>query len=156
MTEFKNASSENRFKAIFTNHTELNDSILTGQIPSFTHPYTSTSYSGEIVKVSGDNITIGEITLTFKLDEDYTNYLSIYSWMMNNFTYANDIDNLIFDSMDYIVLNAKYNPVLSFSYGYMFPVDISEINHTTQSGEAQELEFSATFVINTIQLNESI
>jgi hypothetical protein len=156
MTEFKNASSENRFKILFTNHTDLNDSILTGQIPGFGYPPSITQYYGENTKIPGDNYDVEDMVITFKLDEDYTNYLSIFSWINNNFTYANDVDNMIFDSIDYIVLNAKYNPIFSFSMGYVFPIAVSEIGHTTQSGEAQELEFSATFVINTIQLNESI
>ena len=153
----KNASSENRYYLQFSNYSSLNDSILSAQVPEFSFPYTSSSYSGEIFKVPGDNITIGDMEITFKLDEDWENFLVIYKWMRdNNFVYANVKEEFIFDSVDYMILSPTYKPLFSFKMGNVFPVAISSIEHTSMSEEAKELEFTVTFAINTIDLKESI
>lgn len=150
---FKNASSENRFQIIFNDKKELNESILAGNLPDISLNSIITPFSGKNIKISGDSLEIGEIIITFKLDEDYENYNKIYDWLMNNHVYANVPDSLEFDRIEYIILGPNYKPVLSFTFSYCFPTNISEIGHTTQSTGADELEFTTTFQINGIVKN---
>ena len=147
------ATSENRFNIQFMNNKELSKTVLTGQIPSFTHNHTLVMYAGEYVKMPGDNLEIGELTINFKLQENYENYIILYDWMQNNFLNANNSDLMEFDTIEYLILNAAYTPILSFTYGYCYPTVIEQIDHTTQTAGADELEFSVTFVVNTVVKN---
>jgi len=149
----QNSSSINRFNAQFTKFSSLNNSVIGGEIPDFTHMHTPTYYSGETVKIPGDNIEIGDVILTFKLDEDYQNYLSVYNWMMNNFENANNKDELIFDSMEYFILGVDYKPIFSFTYEYIFPTTISTIVHDVTTADAEEITFECTFCVNSFKKN---
>ena len=145
-----NYSSQNRFQALFSKFSSLNDSIIGGQIPEFNHLQTLANFNGEIAKVPGDTIQNSDITLKFKLEENYENYITLYDWMINNFTYANDFSRMQFDNIDYIILNSKYKPIFSFNYGYVYPTVISSINHETTTTDAEEIVFDVTFVINIV------
>lgn len=147
-----NYSSQNRFQALFSKFSSLNDSIIGGQIPEFNHLQTLANFNGEVVKVPGDTIQNSDITLKFKLEENYQNYITLYDWMLNNFTYANDFSKMQFDNIDYIILNSKYKPIFSFNYGYVYPTVISSINHETTTTDAEEIVFDVTFVINTAKI----
>lgn len=151
-----NATSENRFKIEFTDFKSLNATALSGQIPERSHTSTPVNFSGEIVKTPGDSSEIGELVIMFKLLEDYSNYITIYNWMQNNITNCNVPNLMQFDTIEYLILNAGYKPILSFTYGYVFPTVIDAIDHTSQTGTADELEFNVSFQVNTIKINSNI
>lgn len=147
-----NATSENRFKINFTNYNSLNATAISGQIPEISQASTLVQYNGCEIKVPGDNYKVGDLNILFKLSEDYSNYLIIYNWIQNNRNAANNNDSssIIYDTIDYMILDTRYKPILSFVYSDVFPVTIDQIDHTTQTASADELEFNVTFSVGSI------
>ena len=152
----KNASSENRFQIIFNEKEDLNNSILNAVLPGITLNHVIVQFEGINAKIPGDSLEVEEIPITFKLDEDYANYNLIFDWIMNNYRYSNDIDNLQLDKIEYIILDSKYKPLFSFTFSYCFPTSLEAIPHTTQSVSGDELEFTATFQVQGVVKNTSI
>ena len=150
------ASSENRFNLQFTTYKDLSDTVLSAQVPEITQSNVIIPYEGLQVKVSGDSEEIGELNLTMKLEENWDNYITIFEWMQWNKKYANDPANMIFDTIEYFILNAEYKPILSFQYGYVFPTVLTQIDHTTMTSTGDELEFTITFVVNSLKMNNVI
>jgi len=151
-----NATSENRYFVQFNTYTDLNSSILSAQIPEITQPHTIVPYEGEQIKVPGDSREIGELSLTLKLEEDYNNYITIFNWLEYNRINANNPNELIFDTIEYFILDAEYKKMISFTYKHCFPTTIGQIDHTTMTTSGDELEIIASFQINSITLNKTI
>jgi len=151
-----NASSENRFNLQFTTHSSLSDTVLSAQVPEITQTNVIIPYDGNQIKVSGDSTEIGELNLTMKLEEDWGNYIELFEWMEWNRLYANDPSKMKFDIIEHFILDAEYKPILSFQYGYVFPIVLEQISHTTMSQTGEELEFTVTMAVNTLILNKNI
>lgn len=146
----KTASSANRFNIFFSTHKELNDSIISAELPSFGSSAVFIGNLGKGVKVPGDTLEIDEMTITFKLDENYENYQILVDWILNNIKNANAAQNLVFDTIDYVILGTSYKPLFVYNMQYVFPVSIGAIQHTTTTENAEELTFDCTFSINQI------
>ena len=149
-----NATSENRFNVQFSNYKNISDSILSAQIPEISVPQTLVLYEGCQIKLAGDNREIGELTITFKLDENYSNYIELFEWINGNF--VGDSSTMTYDSVEYFVLDAEYRPIFSFTFLNVFPISLEQIDHQTMTATADELEFTCTFGVNDISYNSSI
>ena len=99
----------------------------------------------------------GDLTVQFKVDEDFQNYIEIHSWMRSlgfpdNYTeHANISANPvqtglgIVSDLSLIILNSTKNPNYEFSFRSAWPTYLSEIDFDTTANDVDYVTASATF-----------
>lgn len=156
MTECSsNFSFENRFKIMFGSDEfkTLDRNIIDITIPSITIGTIQQPTPIKDVFIPGDSLDIGEINMTFLLDEDYNNYKTILDWMNTIRDFRNiSLDRYVID-ITINLLCAKYKSIFEINCEDCFPFNISDIflNHQTVSPEP--VRFLTTFKVNNIQWN---
>lgn len=150
-----------------TKYTKLTNSVgitkdsidfsLTGvNIPQITTKSQNLRYAGSSINISSHvRDPYDPVTIKFKIDNEFTNYLTIYEWL--NFIYngrvgyfdANGItkDHSIASyqtNMSVIALDTYKNPIVQWIFTHAFPTTLSSIDYNYQTSE--ELECTATFL----------
>ena len=102
----------------------------------------------------GVNLTFGDFNLTFKVDEDMTNYFEIYDWLIqlgfpDSFTQytagrVSPADKNYSDGT-LMVMSSKHNPNLVVTFQDMFPILLSELSFSYQDTDVESLEATVTF-----------
>ena len=113
-------------------------------------PFVRIPFSGEILQYS-------DLMITFKVDEDLTNYMEIRDWinglaspeeynqysnLASNESYTG---NGITSDMYLMILSSAKNPTYTVTFQDAFPVGLSELNFNTTSSYINFLEVTATF-----------
>ena len=108
----------------------------------------------------GDRITYSEFQLSFKVDEDMTNYIELYDWMLqlgfpedfeqakNIYRKQNNVDFMAdgpYSDATLTILNSAMNPNLSVIFEDCYPIALSDLQFTTTSGSVDYIECQATF-----------
>lgn len=105
----------------------------------------------------GTKLTFGNLTVTFKVDENMQNYLEIYDWLKgigfpDNFAQYTNIAGAalasgdgIFSDITMIVLTSSMNPNMEITFQDCFPVDLSGLEFDSTSGDVQYVTATATF-----------
>ena len=130
-------------------------SLIGVNIPAITTKSENIQYAGASVNVSSHTRSpYDPITIHFKIDNGYTNYLTIYEWL--NFIYDGmagyfDPKNLASDhsinayqtNISVIALDNYQKPVIQWIFTHAYPSNLSAIEYNYQTSD--ELECSATF-----------
>jgi hypothetical protein len=98
-------------------------------------------------------ITYAPLTITFRVNEDLTDYLEINNWMEglgapSNFTQYADINNSQagrYSDATLIINNSRKIGNLSVTFYDLFPVDISDIQFTTMDTDVNYIECTVDF-----------
>jgi hypothetical protein len=98
-------------------------------------------------------ITYAPLTITFRVNEDLTDYLEINNWMESlgapsNFTQYADINNSQagrYSDATLIINNSRKLGNLSVTFYDLFPVDISDIQFTTMDTDVNYIECTVDF-----------
>ena len=79
----QNFQYENRFQVLFGHEdfNDLNKKVIDVTLPTITIGSTEQPTPIKRLYVPGDSLDIGEINMTFLLDEDYNNYKIILDWI---------------------------------------------------------------------------
>jgi len=115
-----------------------------------------TSISTPFTKVSKPgNIVYSELNLTFLADENLSNYLELWNWMVElgfpeNFDQYRQTD---FDA-SLVVLNSSKRPVLDITMHSIFPTSISPLDFDTTITDVQYITINASFSFDTLRFNE--
>ena len=98
------------------------------------------------IPIPGDHLQFNEMNVTFRIDEDFANYLEIHNWMYGlgfpeNFTAyktLDDADTLTPGGGDglksdgtLMLLNSAMNPNVEIIFRDMYPVSLSDVEFTT-------------------------
>jgi len=129
---------------------KVNIPSITLAAPIATNPFVKIPYPG-------DHLDYGELNITFKIDEDFQNYLEIYNWITalgkpqtwdqraqieSQPSYTGDG---IYSDISIIALNSKKIANYETVYIDAFPVSISSINFNTTDSDVDFISASATF-----------
>lgn len=105
----------------------------------------------------GTNIDFGQLSITFKVDEDMKNYLEIYNWMIalgfpDDFEQHRAIAGALPGTGEGItsdctltVLNSAMNPNLDVVFIDAYPVLLSGLTFDSRDTEITYIEATATF-----------
>jgi hypothetical protein len=105
----------------------------------------------------GDHIDYGLLTISFKVDEDLSNYLEIHEWLRafgrpENFedykklaSFASWTADGIYSDISLIVLSSTHMPNYDIVYVDAFPITLSGLNFSTSDTDVNYIEASATF-----------
>lgn len=125
--------------------------ISIAQSPSAANPFTKIPYSG-------DHLEFDELQVTYRVDEDLSNYLEIHNWITSlafpdNYqqfaTLANKPvaagEGLKSDASLIITTNGK-SPNIECVFEDVFPISLSNMDFATTEDSVNYIEATATFL----------
>jgi hypothetical protein len=113
----------------------------------------------------GDRLTFGQLSIRFKVSEDMSNFMELYTWLfglgrpLSSQQYVDYINSQSFrfpqiakfsegpqfSDGTLLVMDANNNAVAQFNFADIFPTSISGMDFDISSGEAQTFTATATF-----------
>lgn len=136
--------------------------IQSTSLPDVSLGFTTRASSVHDVKVPGEALTFGSLTVTFQVDEKMKNYLSLLEWMfglgfpMDNIQYSKTIlendstarfseSSKAYSDAVLTVLGSNNRPVKQFRIVDAFPVNLSGADFDSRSDDADVVAVTATF-----------
>ena len=131
-------------------------------LPDMTSPTADTPNPFVRIKNPGDHIDFGDMSVTFKINENMDNYLEIYNWMISlgkpvsfdqydlKTRFARDqynSDELIHSDISVIILTSGKNPNIEFKMRDCFPTSLTSIALNTTDSSIDYIEATATFSV---------
>jgi hypothetical protein len=118
----------------------------------------SISLSGTLVPspvldypIPGDKITFGTLSFSFIVDEDLTNYIALYNWMIeiaglkrDEKPVHSDVQSATSDGTLTILTNNK-NPITSVRYVDCFPSNISDIQYNSTTTDVVTVDVTMEY-----------
>lgn len=140
------------YKFVLQRTPNLNFNIQTVRLPGMALSSTETATPFVSIPNSG-KITFSPLTITFRVNEDMSDYLEIHNWMKglgspSDFTgYANlkNSDQGLYSDATLVINNSRKLGNISAKFIQMFPVDISDLQFTTMDTDVNYLECTVDF-----------
>lgn len=133
-------------------------SLISASIPSHTIKGEDVQFGGSHLHISTHTKEAYEpVTIKFKIDSNFANYYTIYSWMnlildekeghfnAKKIAKGTSIDDYQ-TKMSIAALDERNNPVMHWIFTRAFPTSLSSIDWNYQ--QTDEIECSATFVFS--------
>lgn len=153
MTDVKTFSYLNSWKLEFVNQTykSLNKSVIELTTPNITIGTIEQQTPIKPIIHVGETVSIEPITLTFLLDEDFQNYVTVMNWLnsLKNFHEVNS-NKQDLSEINIHFLNNKMNSNRIMVLEDCFPTTLSDITLQIQMTENTPITFTSTFVVNNI------
>ena len=145
-----NHTYENRFKVIFDSedYRHLTRNITNISLPGLTIGNTIQPTRVRNIYIPGNSIEFTDITVTYILNEDYSNYRDFILWL--NALRGFDENNAERDVIDItvVLLNGKHNPFIEVRLNDCYPYEISDIPLDYQISTVVPVKFTVVFKIN--------
>jgi hypothetical protein len=153
----RNFLSPLNFKFQIKKAPNVNFFIQKVNIPSIAMPNPQPNNPFVKTPIPGEHINFGELTITFKVDEDLQNYLEIYNWIValgkpQNYDQFKTIQEKpitsgdgIYSDISLIILSSTKMPNYEITFADAFPVELSQIIFNTTDTDVNYVEASTTF-----------
>lgn len=126
-------------------------------IPSISLNVASVDTPFQRLPFPGTKLDFGDLTVSFKIDEDLKNYKEIFEWM-KGIGFPDDFDQYaniankpkysgegIQSDISLIVLSSAMNPIHEFVFYDCFPIDLSDLTFDSTSTDVTYLTANVTF-----------
>ena len=135
----------------------LNFFIQSVSVPSVTLGTAEVDTPFTKIPFPGTRLTFGNLSVTFKVDEDMKNYLEMFNWMKelgfpDNFAQYQNIASKslysgegVFSDVTLLVLTSAMNPNIEINFLDCFPVDLSELSFDSTAADVEYLTATVTF-----------
>lgn len=133
----------------------VNYFIQAAAIPSLSLGRSEVSTPLSRLKFPGDKVDYGDLTITFRVDEELRNYKELFNWMIalgkpENFAQYGEIAGQplgqgIQSDATLIILSSAKNPIVEINFKNLYPVSLSEINFNTQLNDVDYVDCIASF-----------
>lgn len=135
----------------------LNYFIQRVEVPSVSLPVADVQTPFTKIPFAGNRIDFGQLTVTFKIDENMENYLEIFKWIEgmgypDRFKqYADLVSKMpttgegVFSDLSLIVLTGSKNPNMEFTFIDCFPVDLTGLMFESTSVDVEYVTATVTF-----------
>jgi len=104
---------------------------------------------GHPVKVPTGAFRFEDLELTFRVDENLTNWREIHSWIKSIGNYDSDLDTLSYldktSTANLIITNSKYKPKWSINFAHVFPTALSGLIFNTTAQDSFEMSATVKF-----------
>jgi len=145
-----NFNYENRFQILFNKeeYAILNQNVIGVSTPSIDMGNTIQPTAIRNIYIPGNSLEFSDLTITFLLDENYSNYIKILKWIQlcRNF---DELDSERIESdITLVLLNNKYKSEHSIVFQNCYPFSLSELPLNTQISETEPINFVGIFKIN--------
>lgn len=145
------------FKFTLSRAPNLNFFVTDVNIPSLTLGFIETPTPFKILEFPGDRLDYGDLSVTFRVDEDFQNYFEIHNWIRalgfpeNYGEYKKLADapvgkkDTIYSDATLTIMNSSMIPNIEVSFQDIFPISIGDINFTTTDSDVNYVTNTATF-----------
>lgn len=151
----KNLLSPNGFRFILNRTPGINYFTFNTSLPSVSIGELDIETPLGRLPLPAHKLRYEPFSLRFRVDEDLTNYLEIYNWLLSlgnletkeRVAYVkNSIKqtNIVSDGT-LIVLTSNKNPGIQITFADMFPVSLTELTFDASVTDIEYLEATATF-----------
>lgn len=151
------------FRFVLSRSPEINYFLQSVNLPDLTLDTTAIPTPFARSPLPGDKVTFGDLSITFKVDENMENFQHIYDWLaglakLDNF---NQYTNLqagkttgagVTCDATLIVLTSSKNPNKQITFTNIFPTSLTGLTFDTTSGDVMYLQATATFAIQKYQI----
>jgi hypothetical protein len=111
----------------------------------------------KVIPRPGDHITYSELSLTFKVNEDLSNYIAMFNWitglgfpdefeqyaeLANKPTYSGEA---LYSDGNIMILSSSMNPYVRIDIQDMFPVSLTDISLDTRDTAIEYIEATVSF-----------
>ena len=160
----RNFLSPLNFRLVLQRAPSLNFFLQGASIPGLSFEgYVNLTNPFAKIPLPGDHINYSPLTISFMVDEDLSNYLEIFNWMLyiggptsidpgavqspygldNSIT--TDPMQAIRSDIKLMILSSAKNPNLEITFNDAFPSQLGELQFNTTAGTINYLESSVTF-----------
>ena len=113
---------------------------------------------GHPVKVPTGAFRFEDLELTFRVDENLTNWREIHSWIKSIGNYDSDLGNLPYSektsSANLIITNSKYKPKWSIHFAHVFPTALSGLLFNTTAQDSFEMSATVKFAFTGYEIEQ--
>lgn len=101
------------------------------------------------IPIAGTQLSYGDLSITFKIDENLQNYLELYNWLLaisfpDNFgQYPGERE--VYSDATLTILSSAYKPKYEFVFRDLYPVDLGGFGMLTTASDVDHVECVATF-----------
>ncbi len=158
--ENRNLSKNNNFRFQIKRTPHLNYFLQSVDTPGLSQTPVTQATTRNPIFLGGDKVDYSELTLTFKVDENFENYKEIHNWIRGiahpldskeykDFIARNDAfsvnpkEHKIYSDGTLFILTNALNVNLMFTFIDLQPVSLSGVRFTTQ--DTSELDATVTF-----------
>lgn len=118
------------------------------------------------IAFGGDTVEFDDLSVRFLVNEDLSNYLEIYSWIIgigfprerkqykDMTAYSDQTPGSQFSDASMIILSNKNNPILEITYTNVFPTALSGLDYDVQQTTVNELSATATFKFTNLNIKK--
>ena len=163
----KNFLSPNGFKFSIKKSPNVNFFVQSVNLPTFSLGTVDVENPFIKIPFPGDKLTYGQLDVTFKVDEDLTNYIEIYNWLVaigypDSFGQRASIEppnvNIIsgdgvYTDASLIITNSKMNPNYEVIFKDMYPISLSELQFDSTVTDIDYLTCTSTFAYRIFTIN---
>lgn len=152
------------FRFILSRSPEINYFIQHVDIPDMTMDVAVPQTPFNRIQYPGEKVTYGDLTITFKVDENLTNFLHIYNWMsdlskQNNFngyraaaTAAPGTMAGVFSDATLVVMTSSYNANKQVVFKNIFPTHLTGLTFDSTMNDITYLQATATFAMQKYEI----
>lgn len=153
----KNMLSPVGFKFQLHRSPEIEFFVQSVNLPGITIGSTEVPTPFINIPVYGDHINFSELEITFKINEDMSNYLEIFDWITaigfpDEFDQHRNIANRpnytgegIYSDASIMILTSAMNPKIKIEIRDMFPVSLSSLIMDTTDENISYIDATASF-----------
>jgi hypothetical protein len=156
MTDFnKNMLSPAGFTFSIKKLPEFNFFVQSVSLPGISLPMIDQPTPFKTIPVPGDHITYGDISVTFKINEDLGNYIEIFNWI-RDMGFPEDYSQYrriasqpqgdgIYSDATLTILSSAMNPVMFIEIHDVFPVSLTSIEMNSRDTTIDYIESTVDF-----------
>ena len=115
---------------------------------------------GYPVKVPTGSFRFEDLDLTFRVDENLTNWREIHTWIKSSGNYISDENTLPYKektSDAYLLLtNSTYNPKIKIHFRQVFPISLSGLVFNTTAQDSFEMTASVKFAFTDYKIENLV
>jgi hypothetical protein len=101
------------------------------------------------VKVPTGAFRFEDLDLTFRVDENLTNWREIHTWIKTTGNYESDENTLPYSQKTsdarLLITNSSYRPKIAVQFKHVFPISLSGLNFNTTATDSLEMTASVKF-----------
>ena len=140
------------FKFVLSRTPNINFNVQTVRLPGMSLGSTETATPFVTIPNSG-KITYAPLTITFRVNEDMTDYLEIRDWMtglgaptsFDQYSKLKNSDLGLYSDGTLVINNSRSIGNLSATFYDLFPIELSDLQFTTMDTDVNYLECTVDF-----------
>lgn len=115
---------------------------------------------GHPVKVPTGAFRFEDLELTFRVDENLTNWREIHTWIKTTGNYESDESTLPYKEKTsdarLLITNSSYRPKISINFRHVFPISLSGLNFNTTAQDSFEMTATVKFAFTGYEIEDLI